>query len=46
MVLASKINTTMRAKEFIIKEDEYDQFDRPKDPNLLKVNADTYYSDQ
>lgn len=33
----------MRAKEFIIKEDEYDQFDQPKDPNLLKVNADTYY---
>jgi hypothetical protein len=33
----------MRAKEFIIREDEYDQFDRPKDPNLLKVNADTYY---
>jgi len=30
----------MRAREFIIKEDEYDQFDRPKDPNLLKVNAD------
>lgn len=30
----------MRAKEFIIKEDEYDQFDQPKDPNLLKVNAD------
>jgi hypothetical protein len=43
MVLASKINTTMRAKEFIIKEDEYDQFDQSKDPNLLKVNADTYY---
>jgi hypothetical protein len=30
----------MRAREFIIKEDEYDQFDWPKDPNLLKVNAD------
>jgi hypothetical protein len=43
MVLASKINTAMRAKEFIIKEDEYDQFDQPKDPNLLKVNADTHY---
>lgn len=33
----------MRAKEFIIKEDEYDQFDQAKDPNFRKVNADTYY---
>jgi hypothetical protein len=27
----------------LITEDEYDQFDQNKDPNLLKVNADTYY---
>ena len=27
----------------LFKEDEYDQFDQPKDPNLLKVNADTHY---
>ena len=27
----------------LIKEDEYDQFDQNKDPNLLKVNADTFY---
>jgi hypothetical protein len=33
----------MRAREFIIREDEFDQFDQPKDPNLLNVNADTYY---
>lgn len=32
----------MRIRELLF-EDEYDQFDQNKDPNLLKVNADTYY---
>jgi hypothetical protein len=27
----------------LLTEDEYDQFDQEKNPNLLKVNADTFY---
>jgi hypothetical protein len=32
----------MRIRD-LLTEDEFDQFDQPKDPNLLKVNADSYY---
>jgi hypothetical protein len=32
----------MKILEVILKEDEYDQFDRPQDPNMQKVNADTW----